>query len=105
MKKGHTHTVLLSSLRVFNKKSFYIFKDSIPSLGAGLFFGSILGFGAYQVSQDTSNIALFLNTSTALGALMGYRYWNTGKIMPAGVIAILRYLIPNFLLKLYYRSL
>lgn len=72
---------------------FYIFflEDSIPSLAAGLLFGSVLGYGAYQTSQDPTDVAVFLGTSTALGGLMGYRFYNSGKIMPAGVIAILRY--------------
>ena len=68
------------------------FPGSIPSLAAGLLFGSVLGYGAYQTSQDPTNVAVFLGTSTTLGGLMGYRFYNSGKIMPAGVIAILRYL-------------
>lgn len=60
-------------------------------MAAGLLFGSVLGYGAYQTSQDPTNVAVFLGTSTALGGLMGYRFYNSGKIMPAGVIAILRY--------------
>lgn len=72
---------------------FLYFPDSIPSLGAGLLFGSLLGYGAYQTSQNPTNVAVFLGTSTALGSLMGYRYYNSGKIMPAGMIAVLRYLI------------
>lgn len=70
--------------------TFLYFPDSIPSLGAGLLFGSMLGYGAYQTSQDPTNVAVFLGTSTALGGLMGYRYYNSGKIMPAGMIAVLR---------------
>lgn len=58
---------------------------------AGLLFGSALSYGAYQTSQDPTNVAVFLGTSTALGGLMGYRFYNSGKIMPAGIIAILRY--------------
>ena len=72
---------------------FYYFLDSIPSLGAGLLFGSLLGFGAYRISQDPNNFAPLLGTSAALGGLMGYRYYNTGKIMPAGIIALLRFVI------------
>ncbi|XP_011148654.1 transmembrane protein 14C [Harpegnathos saltator] len=67
----------------------YVKSNSIPSLGAGLLFGSVLGYGAYQTSQDPTNVAIFLGTSTVLGSLMGYRYYNTGKIMPAGMIATL----------------
>lgn len=60
-------------------------------MAAGLLFGSVLGYGAYQTSQDPTNVAVFLGTSTALGGLMGYRFYNSGKIMPAGIIAMLRY--------------
>ncbi|XP_012054213.1 PREDICTED: transmembrane protein 14C [Atta cephalotes] len=67
----------------------YVKSSSIPSLAAGLLFGSVLGYGAYQTSQDPTNVAVFLGTSTTLGGLMGYRFYNSGKIMPAGVIAIL----------------
>ncbi|XP_026332664.1 transmembrane protein 14C isoform X2 [Hyposmocoma kahamanoa] len=59
---------------------------SVPSLGAGLIFGSILGIGAYQLSRDPSNYALMLGTTTTLGGLMGYRFYNSRKFMPAGLV-------------------
>ncbi|XP_031846208.1 transmembrane protein 14C [Nomia melanderi] len=65
----------------------YVKSASIPSLGAGLLFGSILGYGAYQVSEDPTNIGVFLGASTTLGGMMGYRYYNSGKFMP-GIIAL-----------------
>ncbi|OAD53713.1 Transmembrane protein 14C [Eufriesea mexicana] len=68
----------------------YVKAQSVPSLGAGLLFGSILGYGAYQTSQDPKNIALSVTANIILGGFMGYRYMNTRKIMPAG-IAVLRY--------------
>ncbi|XP_015184031.1 PREDICTED: transmembrane protein 14C [Polistes dominula] len=67
----------------------YVKSHSIPSLAAGLVFGSVLGYGAYQTSQDPANVGVLLGTTTALGGLMGYRFYNTGKIMPAGVITIM----------------
>ncbi|GAB1868136.1 Transmembrane protein 14C [Camponotus japonicus] len=54
-----------------------------------LFFGSVLGYGAYQTSQDPTNVAVFLGINTVLGGLMGYQSYNRGKIMPAEVIAML----------------
>nr|CAD7401952.1 unnamed protein product [Timema poppensis] len=63
---------------------------SIPSLGAGLLFGSLLGFGAYQTTQNPNNYYLLLGTSSILGGIMGARFYNSGKIMPAGLITILR---------------
>ncbi|XP_030757060.1 transmembrane protein 14C [Sitophilus oryzae] len=67
----------------------YAKAGSIPSLAAGLVFGSTLAFGAYQLSQDSSNYALQLGASSVLGGLMGYRFYNSRKIMPAGVVALL----------------
>ncbi|XP_015113486.1 transmembrane protein 14C [Diachasma alloeum] len=67
----------------------YVKAKSIPSLGAGLLFGTILGYGAYQTSQDPRNCAVLLGTSTALGGIMGYRFYNTKKIMPAGMICVI----------------
>ncbi|KAG6461313.1 transmembrane protein 14C [Manduca sexta] len=64
----------------------YAKAGSIPSLGAGIIFGSILGVGAYQLSQDPSNYHLMLGTTSTLGSLMGYRYYNSRKFMPAGLI-------------------
>ncbi|XP_026499393.1 transmembrane protein 14C [Nymphalis io] len=67
----------------------YAKAGSIPSLGAGLIFGSILGVGAYQLSQDPSNYTLMMGTTTSLGGLMGYRYYNSRKFMPAGLMFVL----------------
>ena len=67
----------------------YVKSSSIPSLGAGLLFGTILGYGAYQTSTDPTNVGVFLGASTTLGGIMGYRFYNTGKIMPAGIITFL----------------
>ncbi|XP_014295831.1 transmembrane protein 14C isoform X2 [Microplitis demolitor] len=67
----------------------YVKSKSIPSLAAGLLFGTILGYGAYQTSQDPRNCAVLLGSSATLSGMMSYRYYTTGKIMPAGVIAII----------------
>ncbi|XP_076280820.1 transmembrane protein 14C [Lasioglossum baleicum] len=67
----------------------YVKSASIPSLGAGLLFGGILGYGAYQVSGDPSNVGVLLGGSTTLGGIMGYRFYNSGKIMPAGIITLM----------------
>lgn len=66
----------------------YVKAQSIPSLGAGLVFGSVLGYGAYQTSQDPTNVKVSLAASLVLGGIMGYRYHATGKIMPAGILAV-----------------
>lgn len=64
---------------------------SVPSLAAGLIFGTLLGVGAFQVSRNADNYQLSLGTSALLGGLMGYRYYNSGKIMPAGLLAGIRF--------------
>ncbi|XP_017886540.1 transmembrane protein 14 homolog [Ceratina calcarata] len=67
----------------------YVKAQSIPSLGAGLAFGSVLGYGAYQTSEDPTNIRLSVAATLVLGGLMGVRYYSSGKMMPAGMLAIL----------------
>lgn len=37
------------------------YSGSVPSLAAGLFFGSLAGLGAYQVSQNPNNIWVSLS--------------------------------------------
>lgn len=69
-----------------------LFAGSIPSLGAGLLFGSVLGFGAFQTSQNPNNYMVLLGGSSVLGGIMGARFYNSGKIMPAGMITVLRYI-------------
>uniref|UniRef100_A0A8C0TXQ0 Transmembrane protein 14C n=3 Tax=Paridae TaxID=9153 RepID=A0A8C0TXQ0_CYACU len=65
----------------------YAKAGSVPSLAAGLFFGSLAGLGAYQISQNPNNIWVSLITSGALTAIMGTRFYHSRKFMPAGLIA------------------
>ncbi|XP_063408769.1 transmembrane protein 14C-like [Mytilus trossulus] len=65
----------------------YIRAGSIPSLAAGVVCGGLMGVGAYQTSQDPKNIGLSLVTSALLTGVMGYRFMNSGKFMPAGLVA------------------
>ncbi|KAI1284979.1 Transmembrane protein 14C [Halotydeus destructor] len=67
----------------------YLKAASIPSLAAGLTFGSVLGVGAYMTSVNPDNYYLTLGTSTALGGMMGYKFFKSGKFMPAGLVALL----------------
>lgn len=62
---------------------------SIMSLTAGLVFGGAAAFGAMQTSKNPANYMIILGTSFALSCLMGYRYANSGKFMPAGLVAAL----------------
>ncbi|XP_046302372.1 transmembrane protein 14C-like [Marmota monax] len=58
---------------------------SEESLGAGLFFGSLAGLGAYQLSQDPRNFWVFLATSWTMASL-GVNFYHSGKFMPGGLI-------------------
>ncbi|GCB79105.1 transmembrane protein 14C-like [Scyliorhinus torazame] len=65
----------------------YVKAGSVPSLAAGLLFGTVAGFGAYQITQDPKNVWLSLIASGALTGIMGMRFYNSGKFMPAGLVA------------------
>ncbi|XP_040209646.1 transmembrane protein 14C [Rana temporaria] len=65
----------------------YVKAGSVPSLAAGLLFGGLAGLGAYQMSHDSKNIILSLIASGSLAGVMGYRFYSSGKLMPAGIIA------------------
>jgi uncharacterized membrane protein (UPF0136 family) len=43
--------------------------------------------GAYLSSQNSKNFHLALITSAALLVLMGFRFYNSGKFMPAGLLS------------------
>nr|CDS26192.1 expressed conserved protein [Hymenolepis microstoma] len=60
---------------------------SIPSLVAGLTFGAILLIGSHKYSNGDPRI--LFGGSLSLAAIMGSRYVNTSKFMPAGMICIL----------------
>ncbi|XP_054984364.1 transmembrane protein 14C [Sorex araneus] len=65
----------------------YAKAGSVPSLAAGLLFGGLAGLGAYQLAQDPRNIWVSLVASGTLAGIMGMRFYNSGKFMPAGLIA------------------
>nr|XP_037852361.1 transmembrane protein 14C-like isoform X2 [Chlorocebus sabaeus]XP_037852362.1 transmembrane protein 14C-like isoform X2 [Chlorocebus sabaeus] len=44
----------------------YVKAGSVPSLAAGLLFGSLAGLGAYQLSQDPRNVWVFLGMSASV---------------------------------------
>ncbi|CAD7088039.1 unnamed protein product [Hermetia illucens] len=67
----------------------YVKAGSIPSLGAGLAFGAILGVGAHFNSQNPPKPLLQFGTSLVLAGIMGSRWSKSGKMMPAGLICVL----------------
>ncbi|KAE9555324.1 hypothetical protein FO519_001483 [Halicephalobus sp. NKZ332] len=77
---GFVYAVLVAAGGLFG----YLKASSIPSLVAGLLGGGIALFGA-----ATQNYYVLLGLSVVLGGVMGYRVINSGKFMPAGIVAIL----------------
>ncbi|CAG0917513.1 unnamed protein product [Notodromas monacha] len=67
----------------------YLKAGSIASMLSGVMFGSLLGFGAYQTSGNPANAHVTMVTSAVMSGMMGYRYSNSKKFMPAGLMAIL----------------
>uniref|UniRef100_A0AAR2LYR1 Transmembrane protein 14C n=1 Tax=Pygocentrus nattereri TaxID=42514 RepID=A0AAR2LYR1_PYGNA len=86
---GYGYAALVASGGVLG----YVKAGSVPSLAAGVLFGGLAGFGAYQISQNPKNIWVSLATSGTLAAIMGNRFYNSRKIMPAGIVAGARYLL------------
>lgn len=66
-----------------------VFTGSLPSLAAGLLFGGALLYGAVEASKDPANFSTQLAATSILTGVMGYRFYSSGKIMPAGVVTLL----------------
>lgn len=58
-------------------------------MSAGLIFGTALALGAYNASQSPPLFTIQLCSSSILAGVMGYRFYNSGKVMPAGIICAL----------------
>ncbi|KAM9712684.1 transmembrane protein 14C isoform 2-T2 [Menidia menidia] len=80
---GYGYATLIASGGVIG----YAKAGSVPSLAAGLLFGGLAGFGAYQISNDPKNIWVSLATSGVLTGVMGKRFYGSRKLMPAGLMA------------------
>ncbi|ESO08518.1 hypothetical protein HELRODRAFT_75060 [Helobdella robusta] len=68
----------------------YVKAGSVASLVSGLLFGGLSACGALMTSNNPANCTLLFGTCLALGSLMSYRTFKSGKFMPAGVVASLR---------------
>jgi len=66
----------------------YIKAGSIMSLIMGLLFGSLAGLGAYRVSVNSSQYLLGLLVSLAMFGRFGQNFYQTGKVMPAGIVTL-----------------
>ncbi|CAB9502398.1 Transmembrane proteins 14C [Seminavis robusta] len=70
----------------------YVKKGSAPSLVAGVAFGSMLIGSGYIIAKTDSQYeghALATGASGIMALGMAQRYMKTGKMMPAGIVAIL----------------
>ncbi|KAJ1700898.1 hypothetical protein LUZ63_000677 [Rhynchospora breviuscula] len=81
----------------------YVKRRSAASLAAGVGFGGLLlasGFASLRAFQthSFSTFALILETVCAivLMVLMGWRFFKSRKVMPAGVVAILSAIMSGF---------
>ncbi|XP_028986596.1 transmembrane protein 14C-like [Betta splendens] len=66
----------------------YVKAGSTISLAAGLLFGLLAAVGAYLTSQNPRNVWLSLGTSGSLAVVMGFRFVNSWKFMPAGLMTL-----------------
>ncbi|VDN03889.1 unnamed protein product [Thelazia callipaeda] len=64
----------------------YFKAGSTVSLAAGLAFGVAAGFAVYF-----NNNVMLLVVSSGLALVMGIRFIHSGKVIPSGVVAVLRY--------------
>lgn len=52
-------------------------------------FGGALMYGAVEASKDPANLSVQLAATSILTGVMGYRFYSSGKMMPAGVVTLL----------------
>jgi len=67
----------------------YVKKRSVPSLVAGLAFGSLAAVGAYHASSHPDTPYIGAGVSATLAGVMGSRAAKSGVMMPGGLIALL----------------
>jgi uncharacterized membrane protein (UPF0136 family) len=67
----------------------YVKAGSLPSLIAGLTFGGFAAYAASRVSANPKNVEMALIVSCTLLVIMGIRFYNSGKFMPAGLVSVL----------------
>ncbi|XP_013878811.1 transmembrane protein 14A [Austrofundulus limnaeus] len=78
---GYAATIVFGGFMGYKRKA------SVMSLIAGLVFGGLSAYGAYNISNDPKNIQVSLLASGVLSVVMGLRYKKSGKLMPAGIIS------------------
>ncbi|WWC67826.1 uncharacterized protein I206_101743 [Kwoniella pini CBS 10737] len=68
-------------------------RGSKMSLIAGGASGLLAGYGANRVSNNPTDTIPSLATASTLLILMGYRFYQSKKFMPAGLVATLSLLM------------
>jgi len=86
---GYLYSVLLMAGGVMG----YITKGSVMSGLMGLGAGLVAVYAAHRSSSNPTRWGLSLIVAISLTALMGFRFFNTGKFMPAGLVAVLSVLM------------
>ncbi|KAF1383575.1 hypothetical protein PFLUV_G00133290 [Perca fluviatilis] len=81
---GFSYAALVSAGGILG----YVKAGSVASLAAGLLFGLLAAAGAYLASQNSKNVWLSLGTSGTLAVVMGLRFLNSWKFMPAGLMTL-----------------
>ncbi|XP_034744013.1 transmembrane protein 14C-like [Etheostoma cragini] len=81
---GFSYAALVSAGGIMG----YVKAGSAASLAAGLLFGLLAAVGAYLASQNSKNVWLLLGTSGTLAVVMGLRFLNSWKFMPAGLMTL-----------------
>ncbi|CAO1369079.1 unnamed protein product [Diamesa tonsa] len=71
----------------------FVKTGSVHSLSAGLVFGALLAAGAFMNGRTPPKPLLQLVVTLILFIMMGFRFSQTGKFMPAGLIVILSIII------------
>ncbi|XP_037127664.1 1-acyl-sn-glycerol-3-phosphate acyltransferase epsilon-like isoform X1 [Syngnathus acus] len=84
---GYAAAILLGGYMGYKRKG------SVMSLMAGLVFGGLSAFGAYNISNKPTDIKVSLFASGLLAVVMGTRYKKSGKLLPAGIMTILSLLM------------
>merc|ERR1711990_487468 len=67
----------------------FVKKRSVPSLLAGLTFGGLASFGAYDASENPDTPYVGAAVAGLLGTAMGTRALKSKSFMPAGAVSLL----------------
>ncbi|CAO1369082.1 unnamed protein product [Diamesa tonsa] len=71
----------------------FVKAGSVASLSAGLIFGALLAAGSFMNGRSPPKPLLQLVVTLILLIMMGYKFSQSGKFMPAGLIVVLSIII------------